>query len=129
MGCLTVLATGVAPALAQSRRDLSRAGRRETASDTPTPSATRLVDGLVAGQAALAVAVMRPVLRAMLVGVVVGLFGAAMQGLRAWMFGVAPTDPLTWTGAVVVVLLAGGIAAYLPARSVMRIDPMVVLRE
>ena len=49
--------------------------------------------------------------------------------LRAWMCGVAPTDPLTWTGAVVVVLLAGGIAAYLPARSVMQIDPMVVLRE
>ncbi len=45
------------------------------------------------------------------------------------MFGVAPTDPLTWTGAVGVVLLAGGIAADLPARSVMRVDPMVVLRE
>ncbi|HIE95362.1 MAG TPA: hypothetical protein EYQ83_21780 [Acidobacteria bacterium] len=79
VGCLTVLATGVAPALAQSRPDLSRAGRRGTASDTPTPSATRLVDGLVAGQAALAVAVMRPALRAMLVGVVVGLFGAARR--------------------------------------------------
>jgi len=65
------------------------------------------------------------------VGVVAGLVGAAAatRGLTAWMFGVAPTDPLIWTGAVVVVLLAGGIAAYLPARRVMRVDPMVVLRE
>jgi putative ABC transport system permease protein len=55
VGCLTVLATGLVPALAQSRPDLSRAGRRGTASDTPTPSATRLVNGLVVGQVALAV--------------------------------------------------------------------------
>ena len=114
---VTLVAAGVSSVVAQ----VAAYRRREVA----------IRSALGAGAARIAVAVMRPALRATLVGVVAGLVGAAAatRGLTAWMFGVAPTDPLIWTGAVVVVLLAGGIAAYLPARRVMRVDPMVVLRE
>jgi putative ABC transport system permease protein len=80
----------------------------------------------------------RDVLRLMLrqalllatVGIVVGLASAAAmtQLLTSMLFGVKPTDPLTY--AAVVVLLAGVaiLASYAPARRAMRVDPIVALR-
>jgi predicted lysophospholipase L1 biosynthesis ABC-type transport system permease subunit len=60
------------------------------------------------------------------IGVPVGL--AATRAIRAGLFGVSASDPLTFVAAAVligVVLLAG---SYLPARRATRIDPMVALR-
>lgn len=91
--------------------------------------AIRSALGATAGR--LAADVMRAAVGSTLVGMVVGLFGAAVAArlLSAWLFGVEPTDPLTWIGAVVVTLTAGVLAAYLPARGAMRVEPMTVLRE
>ena len=61
-----------------------------------------------------------------LVGLIVGLAGARV--LRNLLFGVRPTDGITF---IVVSLLLGGVAvvaSYLPARRATRIDPMVALR-
>ena len=61
-----------------------------------------------------------------MLGVPVSL--AASQAIRAGLFGINPTDPLTLMTAVLVVsvcLLAG---SYIPARRAARIDPMVALR-
>lgn len=69
-------------------------------------------------------------LRLALVGAGVGLVGAlvvshAMSGL---LYGVSPTDPLTF-GVVAGALTAVAIAAcYIPARRAIRIDPIVALR-
>jgi len=65
------------------------------------------------------------------IGLVVGLFGsfALTRVLRNLLFGVSPTDPVTFT-AVPIVLLAVALAAtYLPARRAARVDPMTSLRS
>jgi predicted permease len=74
--------------------------------------------------------VLRDGARMTLAGTAIGL-GAAL-GLTRWMasllFGVKPTDPLTF-GVVAVGLCAVALfACYLPARRAMRVDPMVALR-
>ena len=86
---------------------------------------------LGAGPGRLVASVMGAALRATLVGVALGLLGAAAttRVLASWLFGVGPADPITWIGVVLVMLVAGSVAAYVPARAAMRVDPMVILRE
>jgi putative ABC transport system permease protein len=64
------------------------------------------------------------------IGLAVGLAGAiaAVQALRTLLFGVAPSDPLTFAAVVVALGLSGLCASYLPARRAARVDPMEALR-
>ena len=62
-----------------------------------------------------------------------GVFGGAlalatMRFLEAWLFGVRPSDPLTFGVSVCVLLGVTLIAGYLPARRATRVDPMIALR-
>jgi predicted permease len=62
-------------------------------------------------------------------GVAMGLCGAiaASRLISNLIFGLAPTDPMTIAGAIVVMLLVSAAAGYLPASRASRIDPMVAL--
>jgi ABC-type antimicrobial peptide transport system permease subunit len=44
------------------------------------------------------------------------------------LYGVTPADPLTLVAVSVVLLMAGGLAAWLPARRAARLDPVRALR-
>jgi ABC-type lipoprotein release transport system permease subunit len=44
------------------------------------------------------------------------------------LFGVAPSDPLTYAGVIATLVLASLMACYLPARRAARVDPMSALR-
>lgn len=80
------------------------------------------------------VAVLRLVLlgeaRLTILGVLIGLLAAgAVTGLlRGMLYAVEPTDPLTFAGVGVVLLAVALLAAWIPARRAMRVDPVVALR-
>jgi predicted permease len=78
--------------------------------------------------------VMRQVLRESMilvaVGVVTGVAAAFGAGrlLSTMLFGLAPNDVMTISGATVIMVAVSGLAGFLPARRASRVDPMVALR-
>ena len=59
-------------------------------------------------------------------GLLVG-FGAA-QLIVKLLFGVNPTDPITFVGVTVLLGLVAALACYIPARRATKVDPLVALR-
>jgi putative ABC transport system permease protein len=66
-----------------------------------------------------------------LTGVVLGVIGAmaAARVLSSLLYGVQPTDALTFAGACIVLLAAAVLACLVPARHAMRLDAINLLRE
>ena len=75
--------------------------------------------------------VLRDALALVGAGLVLGTGVAWALGgtMREFLFGVEATDLTSFGGAALLVLLVGTAAAYLPAKRVLRVDPMVAFRE
>ena len=69
----------------------------------------------------------RLVVSGAVLGVAIAL--ATSRLLSAMLFGVSPYDALTYAGVVLVLAIIAGIASYLPARAVTRVEPLLALRQ
>ena len=80
----------------------------------------RKVFGMVLGQGA----------RLAGLGIAIGFVAAlgVTRLMASFLYGVRPTDPLTFAGVSLLLLGIALLACYLPARRAMRVDPMVALK-
>lgn len=64
------------------------------------------------------------------VGLLVGLGGAlaASRALSGLLYGISPSDPLTFVAVSLVLAVVTLLACYLPARRATRVDPVLALR-
>ena len=69
-------------------------------------------------------------LRTIFIGVAIGIAGslALTRTVQSLLFGVTPTDPLTFGGVTLLLVGAALLACYIPARRATRVDPMLALR-
>ena len=74
--------------------------------------------------------VLRQGLSLAIAGAAVGLLGALIVArlMAGLLYGVRPTDPLTFGGVAILLISVALLACYIPARRAMRVDPMVALR-
>jgi putative ABC transport system permease protein len=70
-------------------------------------------------------------MRLAVAGVVLGLFGALIvsQLMAGLVYGVRPTDPLTFVGVTLLLVAVAVLACYMPARRAVRVDPLIALRH
>ncbi|HKY04888.1 MAG TPA: ABC transporter permease [Blastocatellia bacterium] len=69
-------------------------------------------------------------LKLVLLGVSLGLIGAFIltRALHGLLYGVGTTDPLTFLGVSLLLIVVSALACYLPARRATRVDAMIALR-
>jgi ABC-type antimicrobial peptide transport system permease subunit len=69
-------------------------------------------------------------LRLVALGSVLGLVGAfaGARYVQNQLFGAEPTDPMTFAGVCVILLIVAIAACLIPARRAMRVDPALALR-
>jgi predicted permease len=89
---------------------------------------TRMALGATRGS--VLILILRQGLGLVAAGLAIGLAGslAVTRFLQTLLFGVRPTDPASYVAVAVLLLGAGLLASYLPARRATKVDPMTALR-
>jgi putative ABC transport system permease protein len=66
-----------------------------------------------------------------LLGSAIGIAGAVAltRAMKSWLFGVGPTDPLTFAAVTLLLVGMALLACYIPARRATKVDPLVALRH
>ena len=74
--------------------------------------------------------VLRETFALVMIGIVIGASASLAAGrlISSMLFGLTPTDPVTMSLAILVMISVATLAGYLPARRAARVDPMVALR-
>jgi putative ABC transport system permease protein len=74
--------------------------------------------------------VMQEGLTLIFIGLGLGVIGALVltRFMETLLFGVSPTDPVTFFSIAAVLVLSGAAACFVPARRATQVDPMVALR-
>jgi predicted permease len=69
-------------------------------------------------------------LKMALLGVVIGILAATglTQLMKKMLYGVSPIDPVTFASVAILLTMVALAACYIPARSAMRVDPVIALR-
>ena len=64
-------------------------------------------------------------------GAAVGLVGALIvsRSMAGLLYGVRPTDPATFVGVALLLVIVALFACYVPARRALRVDAMAALRH
>jgi putative ABC transport system permease protein len=64
-------------------------------------------------------------------GSAIGIAGAVAltRAMKSWLFGVGPTDPLTFAAVALLLVGVALLACYIPARRATKVDPLVALRH
>ena len=70
---------------------------------------------------------MKLVLASLVVGLVAAIY--ASRFIRSQLFGVAPTDPMTFVAVSMFLTMVAVLACYLPARRASRSDPLTAFRD
>lgn len=75
--------------------------------------------------------VLRQGLGLALTGTIVGLIGALVVSrlMAGVLYGIRPTDPLTFAGVALLFTLVALLACYIPARRTLSVDPIIALRN
>jgi len=74
--------------------------------------------------------ILRDGFRMTLIGIGIGVVAALglTRLMSSMLFGVSPTDPLTYVSVAIILILVALLACYIPARRAMQVDPLVALR-
>jgi ABC-type antimicrobial peptide transport system permease subunit len=65
------------------------------------------------------------------IGAGIGLIAALIVArlMRSVLYGVGPTDPITFVAVPAIFIAVAVLACYLPARRATKVDPMIALRR
>ena len=85
---------------------------------------------LGAQRAQIFVMILRQATGLAIAGIAIGLIAAfaATHLMTRFLYGVQPTDPLTFTLVSLLLISVALLACYIPARKAMQVDPMIALR-
>jgi putative ABC transport system permease protein len=86
---------------------------------------------LGANRGGIASLIARQSLPVALIGIACGLGAAAALAklMRGMLYEIDPADPVTFASVAALVLIVATVAALVPARRAMRVDPMIALRH
>jgi predicted lysophospholipase L1 biosynthesis ABC-type transport system permease subunit len=107
---------------------------RASQAPLPTPRAgenTRWGFGWLANRSAILLLIVRQLAACVIVGIALGVAGSLVltRFVASQLYGVTPTDPLTFVSVSAILVSVALLACYIPARRATKVVPMAALRH